>query len=130
MSTPAPSTPAPPLKRPAYHLWWAPEGVDPDTAADDELAYAHVVVNHSDQLRAELEAGRLKLDPRKHPMHLSSLWLWCAAVRLGYFTDGYAAWKRALITYEPDKDRPAPHTDPDDTEGDELDAHPTGASTG
>lgn len=125
MTTP---TPRPQLKRPAYHVWVAPEGVDPDTATDDELDYHHVVVHHADQLRAELEASKLKLDARRFPMHLSSLWLWAAMVRLGTFTDGYREFKAAMVSYDTDRDRPAPH-DADELERDEHDATPTGASS-
>lgn len=119
---------APQLKRPAYHVWVAPEGVDPDTATDDELVYHHVVVHHADQLRAELESSKLKLDARKFPMHLSSLWLWAAMVRTGAYTDGYQAFKRAMVSYDPDRDREAPHTDDNDAR-DDHDARPTEAST-
>jgi hypothetical protein len=124
------TTPTPHLKRPAYHAWVAPEGTDPDTATDDQLEYHHIVVHHADQLRAELEASKQRLDPRKHPMHLSSLWLWAALVRTGRFDAGYPEFKRALIAYDPDQDRDAPHTDPDTADQpDELDARPTAAST-
>jgi hypothetical protein len=128
MTTPMTTTPH--LKRPAYHVWLAPEGIDPDTAADDELAHHHVVVHHADQLRAELEAAKLKLDARKHPMHVSSLWLWAALVRTGRYDRPYAEFKRDLVAYDPDKEREAPHTDPDTADtADELDARPTAAST-
>lgn len=131
MNTPMTTTPTPVLKRPAYHAWIAPEGIDPDTATDEQLEYHHVVVNHADQLRAELEANRHKLDARKHPMHVSSLWLWAAMVRTGDYDASYPEFKRALVAYDPDKDRPAPHTDDGDgdDERDELDARPTAAST-
>jgi hypothetical protein len=121
-------TSRPVLKRPAYHVWVAPTGTDPDTATEDELDYHHVVVHHADQLRAELEASKLKLDARKFPMHLSSLWLWASMVRTGAFDATYAEFKRAMVAYDPDKDRDAPHT-ADDDERDEHDARPTAAST-
>lgn len=127
MTTPATR---PHLKRPAYHVWVAQDGVDPDTATDDQLDYHHVVVHHADQLRAELEAAKLKLDARKHPMHVSSLWLWASLVRTERFTGSYAEFKRAMVAYDPDKEREAPHTDPElGNEPDELDARPTVAST-
>lgn len=128
MTTPPPTRPK--LKRPAFHVWLAPAGVDPDTATEDELDYHHVVVHHADQLRAELEASKLKLDARKFPMHLSSMWLWASLVRTGVFGDNYAAFKSAMVSYDADKERPAPHTEEtDELEADEHDARPTAAST-
>lgn len=97
-------TTAPKLTRPTYHVWIAPEGVDPDTAADDQLEYHHVVINHSDQLRAELEARRLQLgSPKDSPMHLTSLWLWASLVRTGGYADKFQAFKTACVAYDPDR---------------------------
>lgn len=118
----------PSIKRPAYHVWVAPEGVDPDTATDDQLDYHHVVIHSADQLRAELEAKRHGIDQRANPMHVTVLWLWAAMVRTGDYADKFAAFKTACVSYDPDTDRPGPHTK-DDADPDELDAFPTGAST-
>lgn len=121
----------PTLKRPAYHVWIAPDGADPDTVLDDQLQIQHVVVNHGDQLRAELEAGKLGLPKAgtATPMHLTALWIWAALVRTERFTGKFQDFKRRCIAYEPDRDRDEPHTD-DDADADDLDAHPTEASTG
>lgn len=116
------------MKRLAFHVWLAPEGVDPDTEDPDELDYHHVVIHNADQLRGELEAGRLKMDPRKAPMHLSTLWLWAALVRTERYHDKFQEFRQVCVSYEPDNERDAPHTDPD-PELDDLDEHPTEASS-
>lgn len=124
------TTTPPQLKRLAYHAWVAPEGIDPDTADDQELEYFHVVVTNADQLRAERESARLKLDPRRSPMHLTNLWMWCSMVRTGRYSGSFEEWKTALVSYDPDRDRDSPHTDDlEDQQLDDLDARPTGAST-
>lgn len=121
----------PPLKRPAYFAWVAPDDTDPDTIDPDQLVAHHVVVHHADQLRAELEAGKLGLPKggTGTPMHLTALWLWAALVRTGRFAGGFQQFKTACVAYEPDTERDQPHTDPD-AAADTLDAHPTAASTG
>lgn len=125
------TTPTPPkLKRPAYHLWLAPEGTDPSDVPDDQAVYHHVVVNTGDQLLAELEASKLKLDPTKHHWHLTALWLWAASHRAGIHDEPFRTFRTRLLNYDPDQDRGAPITEDDDDELDELDAHPTEASTG
>jgi hypothetical protein len=98
------STPTPRLTRPRFHAWVAPAGVDPDTAADADLEYVHLTINSADQLRAELEASRHGIDQRKHMMHLTTLWLWAAAVRAYGYEGDYRTWKRALVSYSPDKE--------------------------
>lgn len=120
----------PTLKRPAYHVWVAPDGVDPDTADEDQLECHHVVVHHADQLRAELEASKqgLAKGGTATPMHLTALWLWANLVRTGRYEGGFREFKTACVAYQPDKDRDEPHTD-DDAEADDLDAHPTEPST-
>lgn len=122
--------PTPVLKRPAFHAWLAPEGTDPATdVPDDQLAYHHVVIHHADQLRAELEMSKAGFsNPTKAPMHMSAMWLWAALTRTGRYPGTWQSFKAELVAYEPDKDRPAPHTDPE-AEPDELDAVPTAAST-
>lgn len=117
------------VKRPAYWVLLAPPDTDPETITDDEAVQVHVVVNSQDQLRAELEAANLQLrDVGKTPFHLTALWLWAALARTKQIDYKFTEFKRRMLAYEPDKARPAPHTG-DVTEGDELDAHPTEAST-
>jgi hypothetical protein len=125
----------PTLKRPAYHVWMVPDGADPDAVQDDELELHHVVVNHGDQLRAELEANKLGLAKAGTgtPMHLTALWIWAALVRTGRFDGKFQdqapnGFKARCIGYEPDRDRDQPHDDPD-ADQDDLDARPTEAST-
>lgn len=120
----------PTLKRPAYFVWMTPDGADPDAVEDDDLELEHVVVNHGDQLRAELEANKLGLAKAGTgtPMHLTALWIWAALVRTGRFDEKFQEFKVRCISYEPDRDRDQPHTD-DDADADDLDARPTEAST-
>lgn len=119
------------IKRPAFHVWLDPrEDLGPNSPDldDSELEYHHVLVNNGDMLRAELEAGKLGVKPREAPQHLSTMWLWAALVRTGVYGGKFQAFKLACITYEPDQDRTQP-MDSDDAELDELDEHPTGASS-
>lgn len=126
MNTTAPPTA---IKRPAFWVLLAPDGADPDTVTDAECDTVHVVVNSQDQLRAELEAGQLGLRKvNDTPFHLTVLWLWAAMVRTKQVDCKWPEFKRRCLHYEPDKERPAPHTAKGD-ETDELDAHPTEAST-
>lgn len=120
----------PTLKRPAFYAWITPDGVDPDTVDDDDLQLMHVIVNHSDQLRAELEAGKqgLAKGGTTTPMHLTALWIWAALVRTGRFDGKFQDFKTRCVAYDPDKDRDQPHTE-DGADVDDLDAHPTEAST-
>lgn len=120
----------PTIKRPAFWVLLAPPDTDPATITDDDAATVHVLVTAGDQLRAELEAGQLGLREagRHTPFHLTALWLWAALVRTGEVSYKFPEFKQRLLAYEPDKQRPQPHTE----EGaplDELDAHPTAAST-
>lgn len=112
-------TTPPKLTRPAYHVWLDPR---PDLTADSpelddsELVYQYVVVNHADQLRAELEAKRHGLGkPQDTPMHLTSLWLWAALVRTKRYDGKFAAFKLACVAYDPDKE-----ANPDDVEPDPM----------
>lgn len=115
------SNAAPPkLRRPAYHVWLDPRpDLTPDSPElpESELVYEHVIVNHADQLRAELEANRHGLSkPQDTPMHLSSLWLWAALVRTKRYDDKYAAFKLACIAWDADKETDGPDVQPDPTE--------------
>lgn len=120
----------PTLKRPAFHVWIAPDDTDPDTVPDDQLVLHHVVVHHADQLRAELEASKqgLAKGGTATPMHLTSLWLWATLTRTKRYSGTFRDFKAACVAYDPDRDRDQPHTETD-AETDELDAHPTEAST-
>jgi hypothetical protein len=120
----------PTLKRPAFHVWIAPDGADPDTVEDDALELHHVVINHGDQLRAEMEANKLGLAKAgtTTPMQVWWVWFWAGLVRTGGFDDIFQVFKARCIAYDPDRDRDQPHTDPD-ADVDDLDAHPTEAST-
>ena len=106
----------PKLTRPAFHVWLLPENVDEDQA-DAQAVYHHVIVNHADQLRAELQARQEGLTkPQDTPMHLTSLWLWAAMVRTGAYSDKFRAFKDACIAYDRDDQPDDPDTEPDPTE--------------
>lgn len=121
----------PTLKRLAYHVWIAPDGVDPDAADESDLECHHVVVNAGDQLRGELEANKQGLPKggQGAPMHLTAIWLWATLVRTKRYAGNFQEFKTACVSFDPDKDRDEPHTDPE-AETDDLDARPTVASTG
>lgn len=111
----------PKLTRPSYHVWTAPTGTDPNTVEDDQLEYHRVVVNGTDQLRAELEARRLGLpEGSKAPMHLTALWLWAAMTRTQATAQPFPEWKHRLVNFDP--------TDRDDPRPDQV-VDPTAAST-
>lgn len=119
------------IKRPAYFVLMAPDGVDPNTATDDELDELHVVIHNVDQLKGELETGKLGLREggRQTPLHVTTLWAWQALVRTERFAGTFQEFKARCVAVEPDRERDQPHT----VEGaalDEHDAHPTEASTG
>lgn len=111
----------PKLSRPAYHVWLAPEGAELDpNATDDDLAdiaqYHYVIVNHADQLRAELEGKRHGIvKAQDSPMHLTSLWLWASLVRTGKYDGKFAEFKDACVAYDPDKEPDAADVAPDPT---------------
>lgn len=121
---------APPkLRRLAFHVWLDPRpDLTPNSPEldDSELEYHHVRIRGGDQLRAELEAKRQNLgSPKDSPMHLTALWLWAALVRMGVYSDKFAAFKLALVNYDPDK----PEDDPDDGDDAGDVVVPTEAST-
>lgn len=120
------------LKRPAYYVLMVPEGTDPDDPdlTDEQCETLHVVVHNVDQLKGELEAGKLGLREggRQTPLHVTTLWLWQALVRTDRFKGTFQEFKARCIAADPDKERDQPHT----LEGadlDEHDARPTEAST-
>lgn len=120
----------PNLKRPAFHVLLLPEDADPATATDEDADQLHVVIHAADQLRGELEASKLGLRAggKDAPMHVTMLWLWAALVRTERFGGNFQTFKARCLAFDTDKNRPVPHTSAS-TELDELDAHPTEAST-
>lgn len=119
-----------PLKRPAYRVLLVPEDADPTTVTDEDCTEVRVVVHAADQLKAELEAGKLglKAGGKDAPLHVTMLWLWASMVRTDDFRGAFREFRARCLAYDPDRDRPAPHDDPDSGH-DDLDAHPTAAST-
>jgi hypothetical protein len=75
--------------------------------ADSHGHVHHVIlVRNGDQLRAELEAAKLRLPHIKAaPLHATSLWLWAACARLG-LTECQAQdfISTELVSYHPVKD--------------------------
>lgn len=121
----------PKIKRLSYHVWMAPAdtpAAELDALTDDELHYHHVVVSNGDQLRAELEGNKLKVGGRDNPMHMTNLWLWAAMARTGIHDLNFRDFKLRCVSYDPDQERAEPH-DKEDAELDDLDAHPTEASS-
>lgn len=113
--------PTPRIKRHRFDVWIAPEGTDPDTVADQDAEYHRVTVTHADELRGELEGSKRSLHPKRQPMAITSLWIWCAMVRAGLTTDRWETWRDRVLSYD------APDDDEQDGEGDDDDT-PTGAS--
>ena len=70
-----------PLKRPKFEVWTSelPDDAPADTPPD------HVVlVTSGDQLRAELEAKRIKLPGLEEaPLNTAGLWVWASMARQG-----------------------------------------------
>ena len=113
--TDTPRTPK--LHRPAFDVWLLPEGIA-DDQAEDQAVHHRVIVNHADQLRAELQAKQEGLSkPQDAPMHLTSLWLWASMVRTGAYTDKFRAFKTECIAYDKaDTAEDDPETAPNPTE--------------
>lgn len=62
---------------------WLDQPAHPE-ADDDGLVHHRVLVRTGDQLRAELEATKLRLPAIKTaPLHATALWLWACCARLG-----------------------------------------------
>lgn len=118
-------TTTPKLRRLRFHVWLAPEGVDPELVDDDAAEHSTVLITHADQLKAELMARQRNVDQRAQPMAVTSLWLYCAMARAGGTSDKYDTWRNRLLSYDPvdDPDK----LDPDEDHPD--DANPTEAST-
>lgn len=114
----------PRLKRERFHVWIVPPGTDVDGMDDDQLGDAathHVVaVTSGDQLRAELEAGRQRVELKGNPFHATALWLWAAAVRMGVYERKFGDFRTECVSWEPVERDP-------DRNGEPVD--PTGAST-
>jgi hypothetical protein len=104
------STP-PTLTRSTFHVWLQPEGAT-------EPAVHRVMVRNGDQLRAELEANRLRLPGLKDaPLHATSLWIWAACAREG-LTQAKALdfIGTELVAYRPVEEEPKGGSPVDPTE--------------
>lgn len=79
-----------PLVRPKYRVYLNPTEEHPDPPVDGQ----EVEVTHGDQLRGELEAGKQGLPAIKDaPMNHTTVWLWCAMVRLGLYRGDFRQFK-------------------------------------
>lgn len=96
-------TTAPTLNSSRFHVWLdQPRHPEADS---EGLVLHQVLVRNGDQLRAELEANKLRLPIIKDaPLHATSLWLWAACARLG-LTDANSQDFIAteLVSYQPVK---------------------------
>jgi hypothetical protein len=96
-----------------FHVWL--DQPDHDEADSHGLLHREVLVRNGDQLRAELEASKLRLPHIKvAPLHATSLWLWAACARLGYTDSGAQDFMATeLVSYRPvaEGDEPVDPTD-------------------
>lgn len=89
------------LTRLTYDVWVPQDGreLTADTPPDHR-----VIVTTGDQMRAELEAGRLKLPPmRQAPVNSTCLWVWAALARQGATELTAAAFMADPPEFEPVK---------------------------
>lgn len=91
----------PPLTNARFDVWLEqPEHPD---AGPDGMVHHQVLVRNGDQLRAELEANKIRLPGLKQaPLHATSLWIWAACARLGV-TEAVASEfiTTELVAYRP-----------------------------
>lgn len=90
------------LTRSKYLVYLNPTEENPDPPEDG----VEVEVTHGDRLRGELEAGKQGLPAvNVAPMNHSTVWLWCAMVRLGLYRADFRQFKLVdLAGLEPVKD--------------------------
>jgi len=89
------------LTHTTFHVWLdQPAHEDADSHG---LRHLEVLVRNGDQLRAELEANKLRIPHIKQaPLHATSLWLWAACARLGYTDSGAQDFiSTELVNYKP-----------------------------
>jgi hypothetical protein len=89
------------LKNARYDVWL--EQPDHADADDDGIRHVEVVIRNGDQLRAELEANKLRL-PRltEAPLHATSLWVWAVCARTGETQSPAAEFiHKELVNYQP-----------------------------
>lgn len=91
-----------PLQRPKYRVYLNP----PADAESAEPIEHEVEITHGDNLRGELEANKHGLPSVKDaPMNHTTVWLWCALVRLGLYAHDYRQFKlQDLAGIEPVRD--------------------------
>lgn len=100
------NTTPPKLHRRSYWVWMN-NPADPPTEGSDEpwtpvLEAVSVEVTYADQLRGELEMGKQGINMGSAPMHAATVWVWCAMVRTGRYSDAFPAFKnRDLAELEP-----------------------------
>lgn len=117
---------APTLTRSRFHVWL--EQPDPQApAANPVTRVVEVLVRNGDQLRAELEANRLRLPGLKDaPLHATSLWLWAACAREG-LTQAKALdfISTELVGYRPVEGQEATPVDPTEEPSGSVSPWPT-----
>lgn len=104
------TNPTPPkLHRRTYWVWMNTPATDTEPAGVAEAV--PVEVRYADQLRGELEVAKQGLSMANAPMHVATVWIWCAMVRTGQYGDKFLAFKNTdLAELEPVAD---PDEDPD-----------------
>ena len=100
-----------------FHIWLE----QPEHADADSHGHVHhtILIRNGDQLRAELEASKIRVPHIKQaPLHATSLWIWAACARMG-LTESLSQdfISTELVSYQPvkDGDEPVDPTDPPPT---------------
>lgn len=98
---------------------------DIDLLVDDTLReHRGVVLSHADELRAELEGSKRALP--QLPLVMTSLMLWAACARLGWFTGPYDEFRNGgLVEY-----RKVPAHELDVAGGEDVDPTPEAVPSG
>lgn len=94
-----------PLTRQRYRVYLNPTAEDPADAAAGHVEH-EVEITHGDHLRGELEAAKQGLPSVKDaPMNHTTVWIWCAMVRLGLYAGPFLPFKlQDLAGIEPVRD--------------------------
>lgn len=84
----------------------------PDEGEAETITEHRLEISFADQLRGELEAPRHGITTEQ-PMHLATVWAWCAMTRLGLYTKPYQEFKtRDLVDLDRLEDAEVDPTQP------------------
>jgi hypothetical protein len=114
-------TTTPKLTPERFHVYLS----DPEAPEADPEGHTITVV-WADQLRGELEGSKRRITS-KMPMHLATVWVWAAMVRLGLTSDRYEAFQARVVAINDAKtgEAPAADEDPDEVGPTPLPAQPS-----